>query len=159
MRSVSALGEMCDERRFVHDLPAPVPFRREPRQCPVARSRSSVRGGTRDLRAQRFVRNSPVQPFYVQPLVGTRQQWLIGDELHFLTVRGDARADRLPALGFGGTILSSCYPDAGHEATQVPLPGARMCLVEVVQVDDQVPFRRRVKSEVTQDEHHRKSQE
>src|SRR5208283_340175 len=39
---------------------------------------------------------------------------------------------------------------AGYEPAQIPLPSAGMRLVEVVQVDDQVPFRGGVKAKVAE---------
>jgi hypothetical protein len=44
-------------------------------------------------------------------------------------------------MPFGSPILAAGDPDAGYQAAQIPLPRAGVSLVEVVEVDDQVPLR------------------
>src|ERR1700690_600659 len=53
-------------------------------------------------------------------------------------------------LRFAGAIVSASNPDADYESPQIPLPSAGMRLVEVIQVDDQVPFRGGVETKIAE---------
>ena len=60
------------------------------------------------------------------------------------------RRDGVPALLLGGAVLPAGDVDAGDQPAQVPLPGARVRLVEVVEVEDEIALRRGVEAEVAQ---------
>ncbi len=142
------LGDSGDQRRFIHDLqPLAAPCG-EARQRTIAGSGSRALCGAQDGAPQRFFPSRLVQPVDVEPLVGSRQQRLISKETHFLAIGGDARCHRVATLPFVGSIVSPGDPDAGRQTPQIPLPGAGMRLVEIVQVDNEIPFRRGVETEV-----------
>src|SRR5208282_1422150 len=69
---------------------------------------------------------------------------------HFLAIGSNAGGHRGIALRLARAVVSPSHPNAGHQPTQIPLPGTRMSLIEVVQVDDEIPFRRSVETEVAQ---------
>ncbi len=132
-------------------------MQRRPSRSVVKRGSGAIAGPVaralcraHDLASERAIRRRLVQPVDVDPLIGARQQRLIGEEAHFVPVSGDTRRDRGMALRFRGARVPAGHPDAGDEPAQVPLPRAGMRLVEVVQVDDEVAFRGSVEAEVTQ---------
>ena len=75
---------------------------------------------------------------------------MIGQPPQLLAVGGDTGQRRRAALLLGGSVLAPGDPDAGDQPTQVPLPATRVGLVEIVQVDHQVPLRRGVEPEVAE---------
>ena len=63
-------------------------------------------------------------------------------------VAGDGLQDRAAPLLAAHAVLASRDVDARHQPLQVPLPGPHRGLVEVVQVDDDVPLEAAVEAEV-----------
>ena len=89
-----------------------------------------------------------VQSVEVQPVVGAGEQRLRGEVRQVLPVGGHAPTDRFAALVLGRPVLPARDMDARDQPAQVPLPGAGMGLVEVVEVEDEVALRRGVEAEV-----------
>ena len=89
-----------------------------------------------------------LQPVRVEPLVGPGQQRRAGQRADLGPVPGHALQHGRLALRLAGAVLPARDPDARHQPAQVPLPAAGVRLVEVVQVDDQIPLRRGVEAEV-----------
>ncbi len=58
--------------------------------------------------------------------------------------------DCLPVLLNCVSILPTSHNDAGSQAFQVPLPGTWKCLVEVVDIEDEVAFWHGEEAEVAQ---------
>jgi hypothetical protein len=73
-------------------------------------------------------------------LVGADQQRLFGEVGQVLPVGLDAAGDGLFAGGLRRAIVPPGDPDAGCQSTQVPLPCTGVCLVEVVEVEDELAF-------------------
>ena len=94
--------------------------------------------------------SASVQPVEVQPLVGALEQRLPGEVRQVLPVGADAATDGVPALLLGRPVLPARDVDAGDQPAQVPLPGAGMGLVEVVEVEDEVALGGGVEAEVAQ---------
>ena len=99
---------------------------------------------------ERLLRGRLVEPVHVEPVVGPHQQRLIRQERHLVAVRRHTRHNGGRAVLLRGGVLPAGDPDARDESAQVPLPGARVRLVEVVQVDDQLALGRGVEAEVAQ---------
>ena len=138
------------QRRVFGDPALPVAFAGEPGQRPVAGPAARLRRGPLDLGPQRLARHAVLQVADVDPLVGPGQQRHRGQVADLGAVSGHAPQDRRFALLLAGAVLPARDPDARHQAPQIPLPRAGVRLVEVVQVDDQIPLRGGVEAEVPQ---------
>ena len=138
------------QRRVFGDPALPVAFAGELGQRPVAGPAARLRRGPLDLGPQRLARHAVLQVADVDPLVGPGQQRHRGQVADLGAVSGHAPQDRRFALLLAGAVLAARDPDAGDQAPQIPLPRAGVRLVEVVQVDDQVPLRGGVEAEVPQ---------
>ena len=123
---------------------------RELRQRAVARAGAGALDGSVDLRGERAVRRALVDAVDVQPLERAGQQRLVGEAPDLVAVGRAARDRGRLARVLGSAVLPTRHPDARDEPAQVPLPRARVRLVEVVQVDDQVTLRGGVEPEVAQ---------
>ena len=91
-----------------------------------------------------------MQMIDVQPLVGPGQQRCRRQFANLGAVGGDALDNRCLAVDLGGTVLASGDPDTRHQPAQVPFPAARVRLIEIVEVDDQVALGGGVETEVAQ---------
>jgi hypothetical protein len=87
---------------------------------------------------------------HVQGGERTGQQRLRGEVPEMFAVFLDAVPDRVEAGVLAEAVLPPGDPDAGHQPAQVPFPGAGVGLVEVVQVEDEFPFRGGVEAEIAQ---------
>ena len=74
----------------------------------------------------------------------------LGKSLHGLTIRS-TNSESQPAAGFIlETIVSSGYNRAGRQSFEIPFPGSWVGLIEVVDIEHQVPFRRGKDTKVSQ---------
>ena len=86
----------------------------------------------------------------VQVRVPDRQQWLLREGAHRGAVAFGRRQDDL-AAGLGGEpVVPSGHGKARGQPLDIPLERAGQGLVEVVDVEDQAPFRRGERAEVGQ---------
>ena len=122
----------------------------EPRQRPVAGLAAGAARGPLDLVQRRRIGRGAAQPVEVDPLVGAFQQRLLGQVREVVAVGAHAAGHRVAALRLGRAVLPPGHPDARDQPAQVPLPRARVGLVEVVEVEDQVALGRGVEAEVAQ---------
>ena len=144
------VGDAGDEGRVLDDAPHPVALLGQPGQRPVAGAPPSPARRVPDLLTEPAVVRRLAEPVDVQPLERPRQQRQPGQVAHLRPVGGDAAPDGVREGGLGAAVLPSGDPHARHEPAQVPLPRARVRLVEVVEVEDEVALGRGVEAEVAQ---------
>ena len=139
-----------DQRRVFHQAASAVALGGELGQRPVAGPAAGPGGGSFDLGPQRLAGCALLQTVRLEALVGPGQQRRRGQVTDLGPVPGDAPEHGRFAVLLTGAVLAAGHPDAGDQPAKVPLPSAGMRLVEVVQVDDQIPLGRAVETEVAE---------
>ena len=122
----------------------------EPGQRAVAGLAAGAARGPLDLVQGRRIGRGAAQPVEVDPLVGAFQQRLLGQVREVVAVGAHAAGHRVAALRLRRAVLPPRHPDARDQPAHVPLPRPGVRLVEVVQVEDQVPLGGGVEAEVAQ---------
>ena len=149
-----------DDRRLTDDPVLTVDELRELRQClqAVARVRllDSLLAVLREplvlFASQRLGRlvDGAHQVLFGLVRVPDVQRGHLGEPGHRLSIRGHRRERRGAGIGGGEAVVARRDREARRHALHVVLERPRQRLVEVVQVEHQRPFRRRVHTEVRQ---------
>src|SRR5690349_9577644 len=80
------------------------------------------------------------QPVDIESHERPCEQRQIGEPPQLMAVGGDTGPDRTSAMVFRCSVVAPGDPDAGRQPPQVPLPAAGVRLVEVVEVDHEIPL-------------------
>ena len=89
--------------------------------------------------------DEPVDVYGVVPDVESTHSGIVRHALAIGPYGGGHGAGR---VGLGEADMAPRQHDAGHQPLQIPLPWRRQCFVEVVDVENHTPFRRRKTAEV-----------
>ena len=111
------------------------------RQSSVGGARPGLGRRPHHLVAQGGFTDGLVQVSEVDTHEAAGQQRNLGQLRQLVSVGIHAGGDRLGALLLPHLVLPSGDVDTGHQPSQIPLPEPRMCLVEVIQVEDQFTLR------------------
>ena len=121
----------------------------EARQRPVASAVTRSLRRPRDLFAERACRLG-CQPIDIEPNERPCEQRQVGEPPQLVTIRGHTGPHRVAAVVFRRPVVAPGDPDTRGQPPQVPLPAAWVGLVEIVEVDHQIPLGRCVEPEVAE---------
>ena len=100
--------------------------------------------------AERPVGHFLPHPVNIHSVKRAGQERLVSKPTNLTTIRSRAPQHGILASGFGQAILATGHPDARRESPKVPLPRSWVRFVEVVEIEDQIAFRRGVEPEISQ---------